>query len=137
MLVQQIAHFFGGKAFFNGNQLLFGRHDAGYAGIQISFKTHVATGDYAHQIAVMQHGNTGNIVLASQRDQVADSGSGIDSDRIFHHTGFEFLHRAHFSRLSFNGHVLVDNTNATFLRHGNRQAGFSHGIHGGGDEGNI
>ena len=63
--------------------------------------------------------------------------SGADRDRAADHAGLELLDQAHFGRLLLGGHVLVDDADAAVLRHGDGEAGFGHGVHGGGHDGDV
>ncbi len=137
VLVQQLAHFVVVGAFFDGHQLVFRGHDTGDFGVVVGLEAHVASGDNAHQVAVFQHRQPGEVVLAGQGQQVADGGIGIDGDGVFDHTGFVFFHHAHLLRLLLDAHTLVDDPDATVLRHGNGQAGFGHGVHGSRDQRDI
>ena len=47
---------------------------------------------------------------------------------------FVFFDDLDLLRLLFQRHVLVDDADAPFLRHGDGQAGFRDGVHGGGDQ---
>ena len=47
------------------------------------------------------------------------------------------LDLAHLGGLLLDAHVLVDDANATFLRHGDGQAGFGDGVHGSGNQRNV
>ena len=63
-------------------------------------------------------------------NQLANRGFRTHGDGVLHHTGFEFLHTAHFSGLRGDIHVFVQDADATFLRHGNRHACFGNSVHG-------
>ena len=47
------------------------------------------------------------------------------------------LHLSYGLSLAFDTHVLMNNTDAAFLRHRNGQARLSNGVHGGGNQGHI
>src|ERR1700712_4508382 len=137
VLVQQVAHFVLVGAFTDGDQTLFGRHHFTDRDIQTVFEAHIARGHDADEFTVMQDRNAGDIVLTGQFEQITNSGVSLDGDRILDHTRFELLDLAHFGSLLLDGHVLVDDTDATFLSHGDCQTGFSHGVHSGGDKGDV
>ena len=50
---------------------------------------------------------------------------------------FRPLYLVHLGCLLGNGHILVDNAQATFPRHGYSHAGIGNRVHGGGHQGNI
>ena len=137
VLVQQFAHGVFVRAFADCHQSFFRRHHVTHLGIQAVFETHVAGSHDTDQIALTQHRHAGDIVLPGQLKQVTHTGVSVDADRVFDHAGFELLDLAHFGGLLLDGHVLVDDADATFLRHGNRQTGFGDGIHGRGHQRNI
>ena len=62
------------------------------------------------------------------------SGGTVIGSRI---TPLSYLLTAHFGSLPLDGHVLVDDADATFLSHGDCQAGFGDGVHGGGNQWHI
>ena len=137
VLVQQFSYGVFVGTFANGDQALFRRHHVTHLSIQAVFEAHVTGGDNTHQVAIAQHGYAGDIVLMGQLEQVTHTGGSFDADRVFDHAGFEFFDLAHFGRLLLDSHVLVDDADATFLRHGNCQTGFGDGIHGRGHQRDI
>ncbi|MND77944.1 hypothetical protein D3C80_696470 [compost metagenome] len=137
VFVQQFARFVLVGAFHDRDQTLFRRHHFTDRGIQTAFEADVTGSDDADQVAIVQHRNTGDVVLLGQLEQITDRGVSLDGDRILDHAGLEFLDLAHFGSLLLDGHVLVDDADAAFLSHGNGQAGFGHGIHGSGNQRNI
>ncbi|CDF94346.1 hypothetical protein BN844_3546 [Pseudomonas sp. SHC52] len=137
VLVQQFADFVLAGAFLDRDQALFRRHHLADGGIQAVLETHVAGGDDADQVAIVQHRNAGDVVHAGQFEQIAHRGIGLDGDRVLDHASLEPLDLAHFGGLLFDGHVLVDDTDTAFLGHGNGQTGFGHGVHGSGNQRDI
>ena len=75
-------------------------------------------------------------VKSLQGERVADAHVGRDRDRIAQHARFEALDLGDFARLFFRLQVLVDDTDATLLRHGDGEPRFRNRIHGSGDERN-
>ncbi len=137
VLVQQLAHIVLVGAFLDRDQALFRRHHFTDTGVQAVFETHVTGSDDADQVAIVQYRNAGNVVHAGQFEQVAHRGVSLDGDRVFDDAGFELLDLADFGSLLLDGHVLVDDADATFLSHGDCQTGFSDGVHCGGNQWNI
>ncbi len=137
VLVQQLAHGFLVSAFLDRDQALFRRHHVTYQGIQTVLEAYVARGDDTDQITVGEHRHTGDVVQAGQLEQITHGGVGFDGDRILDHTGLELLDLAHFGSLLLDGHVLVDDADATFLGHGNGQARFGDGIHRSGQQRDV
>ncbi len=56
-------------------------------------------------------------------------------DGLTDHAAFEFLHLGHFGGLRLDGHVLVEDAHAAFLRHGDGQARLGDRVHGGREDG--
>lgn len=137
VLVQQVTHFVLVGAFADGDQTLFRRHHFANGDVQAGFKTDVAGGHDADELAIMQDWNAGDVVLTGQFEQVTNGRVSLDGDRILDHTRFELLDLAHFGSLLLDGHVLVDDADAAFLSHGDCQTGFSDGVHSGGNEGML
>src|SRR5690606_10317445 len=137
VLVQQLAHGVLVFAFLDGDQTLLRRHDFTHLGVHTAFEAHVAGGDDAHQITMVQHRHAGNVVLAGDVEQVTDSRISLDGDRILHHAGLEALDLAHLGSLLLDGHVLVDDANAAFLSHGDGQTRLGDRVHGSGQQRNV
>ncbi len=137
VFVQQLDNlgFFGSG--HHRHQLLFWGHHRGDRLIQTGFKTHIAVSDNPHQIFTLHHRHTREVVISGQLQQLTDGGLFGGGDGIGDHTALEFFHLADFVGLLFGGHVLMDDANATLLRQGNRQTGFSHGIHRCRDQRNV
>ncbi len=119
-----------GFAFAHGNQALFRRHVHAYRLVQISHETHVTTGNNTDQLIVFRHYRvTGKAVTLGQRFHFVQRGGWQHGLWVGYDTGLMFLHAAYFFRLTLNGHVFMDKTDATFLRQGDSQACFRHGVH--------
>ncbi|MNR15919.1 hypothetical protein D3C85_1324800 [compost metagenome] len=76
-------------------------------------------------------------MLTGQQHQVAYQHVRGDGDRVLDHAAFVTLHLGHFQRLLLGGHVLVNDADAAFLGHRNRQTRLGDGIHCSGDQGQI
>ena len=135
--MQQVADLFGIGAFARGHQFVFARHHLGDLHVHARLEAHVATGDDAYQLASGNNRHARDVVLAGQLEQFAHRAIRSDGDRIANDAAFELLHRAHFPRLLFDRHVLVDDTDAAFLRHCNGKARFRYGVHGRGHQRDV
>ena len=62
-------------------------------------------------------------------DHLAHRHLGRDRDRVAQHAGLVALDARHLGGLLLRRQVLVDDADAAFLRQGDRQAGFGHGVH--------
>ncbi|MNS88327.1 hypothetical protein D3C72_1222960 [compost metagenome] len=137
VLVHQGLRFVQRGAFLHGDQAFLRRHDVAQGLIQVFFKTQIAVGHDADQLAAFNHRQTRNAMLTLQRNGVAHFHLGGDGDRIDHDAEFVALHASHFTGLGIGGQILVNDPDATFLSHGDSQASFGDGVHGGGHKRNI
>ncbi len=120
---------FAAGIFTDGDQFVFAGHDRRHRIVIMCFKTQVPTGDDTDQIITIDHRYTGNTMRTCQSYYFADSGVRADGNRIPHHTAFEFFDAADFFGLLLDGHVFVQNTQTTFLRHRDCQTAFGDSIH--------
>ena len=67
-----------------------------------------------------------------QRQGVGQDRIGADGDGIDHHAAFEALDPADLLGLLFEGEILMDDTHAARLGHGDGQRRFRHRVHRGG-----
>src|SRR5690554_2460283 len=118
-------------------QTLTRGHDVGNAVTLVGLKAHVTLGDDTYQVFALYHRKAGETMLLSYGQQVFELGFGTYGHRILDDHALVLFDLANFCRLGGNTHVLVHDANPALLRHGNGQAGFGHGIHGGGDKRNI
>src|SRR5450830_1420183 len=137
VLVHQALGFIAVGAFGDVDQLVTRCHLGARFSVEFLLKTQVAVGDDADHGLAFDHRETADAVLFGQGDHVADFHFWRDRDRIAQHAGFETLDAGYFTCLVFRVQILVDDTDAAFLRHRDRQAGFCHRIHGCGEQGNI
>jgi hypothetical protein len=106
-------------------------------GVEVFFETQVAVGDDADHLLAFHHREAAEAVLVLQRDHVADLHRRRHRDRVAQHAGLEALDARHFASLVGGTQVLVDDADATLLRHRDRQAGFGHGVHRGRQQRNV
>ena len=125
------------RAFLNGDQLFLRRHDRGNRITDVRRKAQVAPGDNTHQLLARHHREPREAQLASLAQQFADLGFGGHGRRIVDNGRFVALDLAHLCSLLLDIHVLVNDADATFLRHGDGQAGFGDGIHCRRNKGNV
>ena len=139
MLMHQFARVFNAGALRHGNQFGPGRHDGGHRLVKAGFKAQIAVGNQAHQLAVLHHRQAGHLPLALRAhfQQLSNQHFRRNRYRVFHHAAFVPLHFGHGLGLALDAHVLMNNTDAAFLRHGNGQARLGNGVHGGGNQGQV
>ena len=124
-------------AFAHGDQAFLRRHDVAQRLVEVFFEAQVAVGDDADHFAALDDRQAGDAMLALQRDGVAHLHLRSDRDRIDHDAELVALDAGDFTGLRVGGEVLVDDPDAALLRHGDGQAGFGDGVHGGGHEGDV
>lgn len=137
MLVHQGLGFVQRRAFLHRDQAILRGHDVAQRLVEVLFEAQVAVGDDTDQLAAFDHRQAGDAVLALQRDGVAHLHQGSDRDRIDHDAELVTLDAGHFTGLGVGGQVLVDDPDATLLRHGDGQARLRHGVHGGGHKRDV
>ena len=139
MLMHQFARVFNAGAFGHGNQFGPGRHDGGHRLVEAGFKAQIAVGNQAHQLAVLHHRQAGHLplTLCAHFQQLANQHFRRNRYRVFHHAAFVPLHFGHGLGLALDAHVLMNDADAAFLRHGNGQARLGNGVHGGGNQGQV
>ena len=87
--------------------------------------------------AALDDGHAGDAFRSSEVDDLTDRHVGRDGDRIADDAALEFLDARDFGGLPGDGHALVDDADAAFLRHGDGEACLGDGVHGGGHERKI
>ena len=118
------------------DQVVFGHHLADRLGV-IRFKPQIPVGQNADQLSFPGNGNAADAVPAHQLLRVADQVLRAEEKRIGNHAVLAALYLIHLGRLLLNGHVLMDDPQTAFPRHGNRHTAVRHGIHGGAHHRNI
>ena len=121
----------------HGDQALAWGHDVGDTVAVVGLEAHVTLGDDAHQGLALDHREAGEAVLLGHGQQVLELGLGTHGDRVLDDHALVLLDLAHLGGLVGDGHVLVDDADAPFLGHGDRQARLGHGIHGRGEQRDV
>ena len=129
---------FGRIGIFIDDDEFFARgHLGGGFRVEFLFKAQIAVGNDTDHFLALDDRETADAVLFRQRDHVADFHVRRNRDRIAQHASFETFYTGHFTCLVLRIQILVDDTDAAFLGHRDRQTGFRHRIHGCGQQGNI
>ncbi len=89
------------------------------------------------QSLVVDNRHAGNTQRARQADDFTNADVGTHRDRIAHDAALELLDLLNLPRLFLRRHVLVDDADAAFLGHRDRQAEFGHRIHCCGQQRNV
>ena len=138
VLMQKPLGFLHLHAFAHGDELVL-RHQLGDRLALVGGETHIAVSEDADELAraifrTFHHRNTGDAIALHQFERIGERGVRPDGDRVHHHAAFEFLHAADMFGLFLDGEIAVDHAHAASLGHGDGEARFRDGIHGGGDE---
>ncbi|BBG30506.1 cation/multidrug efflux pump [Zymobacter palmae] len=137
VFLQLLFDLFQRRAFRYGDQFFTRGHNISNASAQVTLEAHVAASHDTGQLAIVQNGEAGETRLSGQLGQFTQRHRRCHSDGLFDDDRFEFLDLANFMGLLFDGHVLVDDADTTFLRHADGQARFGNGIHRGRQQRNV
>lgn len=137
VLVEQLLGLFQRGTFAHGDEALARRHDFAHGHVVAGFKTQIAPGDDAHDLAVVHHRKAAHAQLVRQVADLPHGVLGRDDHRIAQHARFMALDFGHLRGLLLRREVFVNDAHAAFLRHGNGQARFRHRIHRGGQQRQI
>ena len=115
----------------HGDQIFVGHQFLHWLAL-IRGETHIPVGQNANQAAraFFHHRDPGNAMGLHQVQGVRQTLIGMDRNRVDHHASLKLLHPAHFVGLFGDAQILMDDAEATQLRHGDGQAMFGHSIHG-------
>jgi hypothetical protein len=116
------------------DQVVLGHH-LGHGQVEARLEAQVAVGEDADQLSFVGHGHPGDAVARSSAS--GKSVIGTDGDGVHDHPALTAFHAVHFFDLPLDGHVAVDDSNAPLLGQGDCEMRFRHGIHGGGNDGDI
>jgi len=122
----------------DGDDLL--RHQLADRGVWVGSKTHVTVRDDADQLATaagLDHRNPRNVVFVHEPERIAQGGRGGDGDGIDDHPGNVALDHGDLIGLFRGPEVAVNDADPARLGHGDRQAALRHGVHGGGENGDL
>ena len=130
VLVHQALRFGQFGAILDVDKLFARRHFCAHFCIEVFFEAQIAIRDDTEQLLAFNDRKAADAMQFRQGDDVADTHGRRYRDRVAHDAGFETLDLGDFAGLLFRGEVLVNDANATLLRHGDSESGFRDGIHG-------
>src|SRR6266850_4284066 len=120
MLLQDCLRLIQGRADRNGHQWLFGHHFR-YGQVETLFKSQVAVGDDADQMAVfIHHGNAADVITLHDIERIAHGTVLRNGHRIDNHAGLRPFYFVDFLSLTFDAQVLMHDTDAALLGDRNR-----------------
>jgi len=129
IISSRIDNFLATGALPHRHQPLLWGHDGADRSVHVVLKAQVSAGDDADQILPIHHRHAGNMVGPGQGQHLANGGGRRGYDGIVDDAALVFLDSTHFLGLFLDRHVLVDNTDTTFLSQGDGQPRFRDGIH--------
>ena len=123
----------------HGDEPLARGHDVAHRLVEFGLEAQVTVGDDADHLpaATLDHGQTGDAVLAGDGDDLAHGHLGGDGDGVAHHAGLVALDRQDLGSLLLGLEVLVDDADAAQLGHDDGHAAFGDGIHRRRDERDV
>ena len=133
VLVEDVLGLFERGADRDGDEVGLGHHVAD-GNVGARDKAQIAVGEDADELAFFGDGNAGDLEAAHDFEGVGDGALGLDGDGIDDHAALGALDLVDFAGLLLDAEVAVDDAEATLLGHGDGEAGFGDGVHGGGHE---
>ena len=129
MTLKNLGSFGKGCAHMSGDKV--GNHDFLQRALHVLLKAQVAVGHHAYQFAMLvNNGDATDAVLAHEAECILHQGILGKGNRIDNHAVLGSFHFAHLIGLAFDGHILMQHTDTTFLSHSNGHGGFGHRVHG-------
>ena len=121
-----------------GGHEVLARHHLIDQAILTQLKAQVAVGDDAHQmVALINHGNTTNVILGHHLQRFPDGTSATDGHRVVDHAVLSAFHNGHLTGLRLDRHILVHHADAALAGNGNGHSALRHGVHSGRHEGDV
>ena len=136
MFMQNFLRIFERGSHRDGDEIFLGHHFFN-GHIETALKTKIAVGENADQSSVFGNRYTGDFVFAHDFQRIENFGVRRHGDRVHNHAAFRTFYLVDFLSLLLNGQVTVNDAHSTLLRHANCHVGFSHGVHGGADNGDV
>src|SRR5699024_8745622 len=137
VLAQHGGRLLRGDVLGSGEQL-GGHHvaDAGAGPVRDGDETQVAVGADAQQAVLgVDHGQTGDPVLAADGVEVLEGGVGADGDRVGDAAGLGALDQVDLVGLVLDGQVAVQDADAAVAGHGDGHPSLGDRVHGGAGQG--
>ena len=138
VLVHELLGVIQAGALGHGDEPLARGHDVAHRLVKFGLEAQITVGDDAdHLLAALDHGQTGDAVLAGDGDDLAHSHLGGDGDGVAHHAGLVAFDGQDLGCLPLGLEVLVDDADAAQLGHDDGHAAFGDGIHRRRDERDV
>ena len=126
------------KRHLGGGDEVLARHHLGDGTVEATLEAQVAVGDDADEhVVAVDDGDAADAVFRHQVEGVFHRSVDMDGHRVADHAVLGAFHLAHLGGLFADGHVLVQHADAAFLCDGDGHAALRHGVHAGGDHGDV
>jgi len=120
----------------DGDEIVFGHDLADELGV-IFLETQVAIGEDAGEASPAGDGQAGDAVLGHDFEGLAESDVGRDGDGVNDHAAFRAFYAVDFFPLAIDGHIAVNDADASLAGDGDGQTRFGDGVHGGGSQRDV
>ena len=135
--VQEPADLAPGSALAHRDESVLRCHHVRDRVVVVGLETQVAVGHDADELRAIHHRYSRNVVLARERDDLADARSRRHRNGIGDDPALELLDHTNLPGLRLRRHVLVDDADAAGLRDADREPRLGDRVHGRGHEGNV
>ena len=88
-------------------------------------------------VDIVHHWNTADVILLHDGKGILHSRATLDGDRVVNHTILSTFHDGHLTRLVFDGHVLVNHTDASLTGNGDGHRSLCDSVHSSCHERNL
>ena len=136
VFAENFLRLFQGRTLGGGDESLL-RHHVGDGLVVIAFKAKVAVGENADELALFGNGHAADTVFFHKFQSVLHEVVGFQEERVGNDAVFAAFYSVYVRSLFFDGHILVNDTEPPFPRHGNRHTAFGNRIHRRADQGQV
>ena len=119
------------------HEVLLGHHVINLLG-EVGLEAEVTIGHDADKgVDIVHHWNTADVILLHDGKGILHSRAALDGDRVVNHTVLSTFHDGHLTRLVFDGHVLVNHTDASLTGNGDGHRSLCDSVHSSCHERNL
>ena len=137
VLLQNLGSVHQVRLLVRGDEVLL-RHHLLYGAVQAALKAQVAVGDDAHEaLLVVDHGYASDVVFGHDVKSLCHGAAAGNGDGVVDHAVLSTLDDGHLACLLVDGHVLVDDADASLAGDGNGHLALGDGVHGSRHKGHV
>ena len=137
MLVQELARFLRACAFLHVYQPIARGHDGAHRLVEVGLEAIVAVRDHADHLALLHDRESRHPMLLREREELAHRDIRSHRHRIAEHARFVALDLGDLRGLFLRWKILVDDADAAFLCHRDRERRLGHRVHRRRDERDV